>query len=334
MNLKLIILLILSQVLIINVQSQHRTKIIAHRGASSIAPENTISAFSAAIDIGADFIELDIQTSKDDSLIVMHDEFIDRTTSGTGKIADLSYNELIQISAGYSKKFGNDFRNEPIPTLFEVLYLAKDKIKVCIDLKSASEISVIKLIEKIDMLSQVVLLSFNLDKLSRAKSYNKNIQVMLLKNNLFNIDIALAAEINAFGVGGGILSPSTLIDNAHKAGIEFWRGVINNTAKMNQLIQKGVDGIFTDYPQLMKPMLEDNIIAYPNPFNKSVTIKILNSDQKHEVSIFNINGILITKFTDVKNIIEWTPFNMTSGIYIINSQLNDKIISEKVIYSK
>jgi len=110
-------------------------KIIAHRGASSIYPENTIAAFSKAIELRVGFIEVDLQLSKEDSIMVIHDETLNRTTNSSGNVSEFTYQQLKELSAGYSKKFGSDFINEKIPSLFEVLKLAEREIKVCIDLK-------------------------------------------------------------------------------------------------------------------------------------------------------------------------------------------------------
>ncbi|NQX82774.1 MAG: hypothetical protein HRT66_12405 [Flavobacteriaceae bacterium] len=98
-NLKLILLLLLLLLISMTINSQ--TKIIAHRGFSSIAPENTLTAFSKAIDSGADYFELDVHKTKNDSIVVIHDSSVDKTSFyKKGEVADMTYQELINIKVG------------------------------------------------------------------------------------------------------------------------------------------------------------------------------------------------------------------------------------------
>src|SRR6056297_841327 len=91
----------------------------AHRGASAVAPENTLAAFTAALQAGADGIELDVHLTRDGVPVVMHDETVDRTTNGSGRIRDLSHAEIDDLDAG--SWFGPRWRGEKIPTLEKVL---------------------------------------------------------------------------------------------------------------------------------------------------------------------------------------------------------------------
>ena len=115
------------------ITAQDSPEIIAHRGAKSLAPENTISAFAAAIDMGVDYIELDVRKSLDDSLMVMHDATVNRTTNFSGGLNTFTYAQLKNMDAG--SYFSNDFTGEEIPTLYEVLHFARGKTKICIELK-------------------------------------------------------------------------------------------------------------------------------------------------------------------------------------------------------
>ena len=90
-----------------------QTKIIAHRGFSSTAPENTLVAFQKAIDCKADYFELDVHKTKNDSIVVIHDSSVDRTSSNnrTGSIAKMDYSDLASVKVGYSDKFGNIYKS-------------------------------------------------------------------------------------------------------------------------------------------------------------------------------------------------------------------------------
>lgn len=110
-----------------------RVKIIGHRGAAGLAPENTLSSFKKAIELGVDMVELDVHTSKDDSIIVMHDYQVDRTTNGKGEIENLSYDFIKSLDAG--SWFNESFKNERVPTLDEVFTLVNGRAKVLVELK-------------------------------------------------------------------------------------------------------------------------------------------------------------------------------------------------------
>src|SRR5690242_19713635 len=108
-----------------------RTQVYAHRGAKTVAPENTIPAFQEAIAQGADGIELDVQRSKDGILVVMHNFTVDETTNGKGRVADLTAAELGKLDAG--SHFNAKFSNTGVPTLEEVLGVTAGKIKLNIE---------------------------------------------------------------------------------------------------------------------------------------------------------------------------------------------------------
>ncbi len=109
---------------------------IAHRGASGTFPENTLSAFRAAIDAGADMCELDVQLTRDGTVVVIHDDTVDRTTDGNGEVAELTLEEIKRLDAGAKFK-GGALKDERIPTLDEVFALTTGKCGLNIELKGA-----------------------------------------------------------------------------------------------------------------------------------------------------------------------------------------------------
>jgi glycerophosphoryl diester phosphodiesterase len=114
----------------------HETKITAHRGTSVDAPENTLAAFSKAIDDLSDYIELDVQLTKDGAVVVMHDKNAYRTTGVDRNISDMTLEEVKQLDAG--SYFGEEFAGEQVPTLKEVLELVNGRVSLNIELKSTS----------------------------------------------------------------------------------------------------------------------------------------------------------------------------------------------------
>lgn len=122
MNLKTILILTAIETFSL-MTTTAQTKIIAHRGFSGAAPENTLPAFKKAIDIGEDYLELDIHKTKNGKLVVIHDKSVQRTSSNNshGNIDEMTLKEIKKVKVGYTEKFGLKYRNEKIPTLKKVL---------------------------------------------------------------------------------------------------------------------------------------------------------------------------------------------------------------------
>ena len=143
----------------------NKPKIFAHRGASAYAPENTMAAFSLAVHQGADAIELDAKLSADGYVVVMHDDTVDRTTNGTGRVSSLSLAELQKLDAG--SKFPPLFKSEKVPTLEEVYETLGRKILINVELTNYSTPmddlpdKVIALVKKFNLEERVLLSSFS-----------------------------------------------------------------------------------------------------------------------------------------------------------------------------
>ncbi|HPD95455.1 MAG: glycerophosphodiester phosphodiesterase [Bacteroidales bacterium] len=247
-KISLIIILILTSAM-----ANAQTKIIAHRGFSSAAPENTLAAFQKAIELGADYFELDVHRTTDDSLMVIHDGTVDRTSSNskTGEIDTMSYNEVSKVCVGYSNKFGDTFENEKIPTLREALMLAKGKIKVCIEIKVYGiENEVLKTINEVGVHNDVIIFSFYYPVLAKIRQLDSSIATLLLidKADSLSVDYAKVIKTTAIGVGPGTNITSNFIENTHNAGVEVWKWTVNEEEEMNQLINLGIDGLITNFP--------------------------------------------------------------------------------------
>jgi len=241
--------------ILFSVSNQAQTKIIAHRGFSDIAPENTLSAFEKAIEIGADYFEVDVHQTKDNVLVVIHDKTIDRTCSNnkTGKISELNFSDLQNVRVGFSCKFGNEFSNEKIPTLKEALEFAKGKIKVCVELKADEiENKVVELLNELDMINQVIVFAFNDKSLVKIKNLNPEIKTLFLKNhtNIKTLDFVKEIHANAIGVGYDTKITKEFILYAHKNNIKVFKWTVNKEQEMKELIDLNIDGIITNRPDL------------------------------------------------------------------------------------
>ncbi len=246
--------------LLASVSYGQTTKVIAHRGGSALAPENTISAFSNAIDLNADYYECDVQMSIDDSLIIMHDATVDRTTDGTGSIAAMTYAELRALDAG--SWFSSAFTGEKVPTLYEVLNLAKSSgtdTKVIIEIKSSeAELvpAVVALVQKMHMEGDVIIASFNLTQITASKTADPTIRVMLF-GTITNTMIDQVKAIYGEWVGSGGTITQDLIDYAHGQNVSFNAWTINSAVQMQPLIDMGIDAITTDYPDVLIALQDD-----------------------------------------------------------------------------
>ncbi|MGN0327410.1 MAG: glycerophosphodiester phosphodiesterase family protein [Lachnospira sp.] len=236
-----------------NVAIFHETKISAHRGYSVAAPENTLAAFREAIDSMADEIELDVQMTKDGILVVMHDSSAYRTCGVDRNISDMTYKEVRQLDAGFW--YGEEFVGERVPSLAEVLELAKGKIDLNIEIKADNNKQtiakkVVKLIKRYGMEESCVITSFDYDILKEVKAVDKDIQVGYILSvaygNFYEMD-----DVDFFSVSASFLTKN-VVDAIHNSGKQVYVWTVNNESSIKNLTNKGVDNIITDEPVLAR----------------------------------------------------------------------------------
>ncbi|MEX2363084.1 MAG: glycerophosphodiester phosphodiesterase, partial [Balneolaceae bacterium] len=242
--------------------------VIAHRGASAYYPENTMAAFKAAYEMQAEMIELDITLSSDGQVVVIHDEKLDRTTSGKGKVSDFTLQELKKLDAG--SWFSDSFSEEKIPTLEEVLHFAKGKISLNIEIKSEAvsnslhggiEEKSLKLVKKYGMEEYVLFSSFNYHALSHIRELDVEIAIAPLyerKQSKGKLPSQLINQYkaNAFNCNFKKLS-KRWIGDASKHKIPIFVYTVNKERHLKKMIQSGVRGIFTDKPDVLKSIVEN-----------------------------------------------------------------------------
>ncbi|KNF09491.1 glycerophosphoryl diester phosphodiesterase [Gottschalkia purinilytica] len=237
--------------------------IIAHRGASAYAPENTISSFKKAIEMKSDGIELDVQMTKDNEIVVCHDEMLNRTTNGVGYIKDLTLKEIKALDAGswYNEKY----KGEKIPTLEEVFEIVKDKnILINIELKNifihydGLEEKVVDLIQKKELTDNVIISSFNYPSLIEIKKINRKIKVAPLYMFKFDDLLVHAKRINSSGISMiSMLIDDKFINDCKDNGFNTYFFTINDRCEMMRVLKKGVSGILTDYPDVGVNLLKE-----------------------------------------------------------------------------
>ena len=229
---------------------------IGHRGASAYAPENTMAAFRKAYQIGADGIELDVQLSKDNHVIIMHDYRLDRTTTGKGLVSKKTLKELKSLDAG--QWFSKDFKSEPILTLRELLEFAKGKMLVNIELKKSKQpielVRAVKsLVDEYDMLNDCLLTSFDKNTVKAVSSLVPTIRNGLLVDKVSKAD--LAGDWPYLAVHWESIDEELVVfAKAHGKDVVAW--TVNDETAMLKLLDLGVGKIITNYPEIAKNMIE------------------------------------------------------------------------------
>ena len=237
-----------------------RPLVIAHRGASAVAPENTIAAFEQAITDGADAIELDLHLSRDDQLVVIHDASVGRTTNGSGSVRDRTLRELKRLDAGGWR--GPKFEGQRLQTLQEVLERFRDRTRFWIELKGGSdrypgiEERVVSAIEIYDVLDRALVQSFDRRALEQIRSLNREVRVGVLTDRRpLGPIIASLVQPYALCPSAETVADSD-IEEMRGAGLDCYVWTVNEPAQMDRLIHYGVSGIITDRPNLLRARLD------------------------------------------------------------------------------
>ncbi|KEI95216.1 glycerophosphodiester phosphodiesterase [Clostridium botulinum] len=239
---------------------------IAHRGASSLAPENTLESFKKAIELKCDGIELDVHMTKDNQLVVIHDELLDRTTNGTGSVRNLTLNEIKRLDAG--SYFGNKFKKAKIPTLKEVLDLiVPSNILLDVEIKHWKpeiERNVITMIQNYNYEKKTIITSFNPMSILKCKQICKDIKtgllVFFLQTNPLDIKKNLKIDYICIDLNYVKLLSQNNIDILKKNNLKILTFTVDKKEDMAYMIKHKVDGIITNKPQLL------NLLKY-GPFN-------------------------------------------------------------------
>ena len=233
--------------------------VVAHRGASGHAPENTLAAFRRAVELGARFIETDLQLSRDSRFVAIHDETLDRTTNGGGPVHALTLAALRELDAG--SWFGPQFAAEKIPTLDEILRFSREHdVVFYLELKAAGawglEHALVGALREADGAARAVVLSFDPGRLAVVR----HLEPILMTGYLFSRSSADVVK-RALEVGARQLAPRgdlvtrELVAQARRAGLQVVTWTVNEPAHMRALATAGVDGIMTDYPDRLVAVL-------------------------------------------------------------------------------
>lgn len=251
--------------------------VIAHRGGAGERPENTMIAFQHAVDIGVDALEMDVHSSSDGVLVVIHDDTVDRTTNGSGRVSDLPFAELQALDAGYNwspaetESVEYPFRggDAKIPAFEEVLTAFPD-MRMVIEIKQETPSIVQPLCDLLrahNVQQQVIVGSFHPAALYAFREVCPEVATSAVEEeirpffilNQVGLTRAYAPSMHAFQVpeysGSLHVVTQSFVDSAHAHNIAVQTWTINDEAGMRRMIELGVNGIITDYPTRLIALL-------------------------------------------------------------------------------
>ncbi len=223
---------------------------IAHRGASGIRPENTLASFREALALGILHLECDVHLSRDGHIVVIHDATVDRTTSGRGRVRDMTLAELRALDAG---------KGERIPLLEELFAILPDQGRLVIEIKEDERFprltdAVVAMVEsRQELRGRLGISAFEWDTLRRVRQLSQQIELSALLRD------AAGALAEAQSTGVNILCPKAsdvtagMVAQLHAAGylVRAWGLKGRDEAEMARLIECGADGMTTDYPDVL-----------------------------------------------------------------------------------
>lgn len=236
------------------------TKVWAHRGASGSAPENTLPAFEMAIEQGADAIELDVQLTRDDHLVVTHDETLERMTNGHGWVADHSLEDLRRLDASGGR---DGFAGVRIPTLAEVFDAVADAdVRLNVELKNSRipyqgmEERVLELIERYGYGDRVILSSFDHNSLRRLAESGTKLPLGVLYSEPLWRPWNYAIELGASALHPALSATrAKMVERSHENGLEVNVWTANEPEDIERVAEYGVDALITNHPRLAREVL-------------------------------------------------------------------------------
>lgn len=219
---------------------------IAHRGASALYPENTLRAFIAAADLGADMCELDVRMTRDREVVVIHDATVNRTTNGRGRVGAMNAVAIKRLDAGV--RFGAEFRDEPIPTLAEVAAALGRGCGIDVELKERGlEGRVCDILRERGVIESAIVSSFDWDQLKIVAEQAPGLRLALLGQKAPAALLRAAAAMHAFAIAPrSDIADGALCAEAHRLGLAVYVWTVDDAPTMRRLMTAGVDGIMTN----------------------------------------------------------------------------------------
>ena len=256
--------------------------VTAHRGASIAAPENTMGAFRRAVEAGADYIELDVQHTRDGQIVVLHDGDLMRMGGDPRKIGELTMAELDSIDVG--RRYDSAFTGEHVPTLEQVIDLARGHLKINIELKynvpdSTLAPAVIDLLRRKDFMDQVVITSLDYGAIRQVERIEPSLRTGLIVTA--SVGNVLKTDADFLSLNAARATPK-FIRQAHRAGKDVHVWTVNDPAAMLRMVERGVDNVITDDPATMRGILRQRAALSPQE-QLALRLRVLFDEPPSEV---------------------------------------------------
>lgn len=224
---------------------------IAHRGDSARLPENTLAAVRAAFERrpAPTCVEIDVQLSQDGVLVVVHDDELARTTGDARRVSESTWAEIEDLRAGFADKFGDQFAEEPLPRLEQVLDLAAEYSgSIMIEVKPREAGAAVgRLLRERGEVGQHIVASFEAAALAAAEDEAPGVRKLYLVSKPVAADVALATELDASILGcSADHAHAEIVATAHAADLVVWTYTVNDPAVAQRLKAAGVDGLISD----------------------------------------------------------------------------------------
>jgi glycerophosphoryl diester phosphodiesterase len=219
-----------------------RVVIIGHRGAAGHAPENTLAAIRKGIDLGVDFVEIDVRRTADGVLVALHDETVNRTTNGKGRVDRLSLRDVKRFNAG---------NGEHIPTVGEVLEAARGRVGLMLELKVVGVAqTTTAAVQEAGFKEPVIYASFLHNELSEVRSIDPEATLMVLFGRLPRAPIARAREYRSSHVGlRHDTATRRLVDAFHEENLLVFVYTVDRPGDIQHALSIGVDGVISNWPE-------------------------------------------------------------------------------------
>jgi len=232
--------------------------VTAHRGSSGRAPQNTISAFVAAIEDKADYVELDVQETKDGVVVVLHDANLHHVGGVDKNIWDLNYSELQAIDVGSS--FSPEFAGERVPTLEEAIDVTKGKVKLNIEIKiNGHEKNLVektvRIVEEKGIEDECVITSLDYNALKEVRALNPDLRIGMIIGYVIGDYSKL--DVDFYSVEPNLVLTKKFMRDAHDDNKEVHIWTLNPKADVSQSVDLGVDNIINDYPVMVQELLNE-----------------------------------------------------------------------------
>jgi glycerophosphoryl diester phosphodiesterase len=239
--------------------------IIAHRGASGLAPENTLAAFDRAVQVGAPFIETDLHLTRDARFVAIHDDTLDRTTNGSGLVHAFTLAELRELDAG--KWFDREFSGEKIPTLEEILEFShKHDVVFYLELKYAAawgmHHALVAALRNAESAARTVVISFDPSTVLAVHNLDPSIMTgLLVEKPQANLStVVMKAGARQVCASSSIVT-AEFVKDAHQSDLHVVAWTVNQTDAMRAMMATGVEGVMTDFPDRLRATIEDAVAS-------------------------------------------------------------------------